>query len=1360
MGKKLEFAHLHTHTDHSVLDGHAQVGDLVNHVFQQGQPGLAFTDHGTMTNVYNGWKAVQSIKKEHGVDFFFMPGIEAYVAPGETHRSIWEPVFFSSNSREDKAERSNDVSGGGAYTHLTMLAETSEGMHNLFKLNTMAWHDGQFRKPRMDLESISQHAKGLIATTACPSGELQTRIRLGQLKEAMAYASKMQDIFGKENYFLELMDHNMSIDLERKVRGDLMRIAKELKIPLLATNDLHYTKKEDALSHEHMLCIQSGSSMSELPYDLGGKRFAFGGEEYYAKSTDEMLRLFPDDQYPDAIQNSAEIVKRATATFEYDPSLRPTVDMPDGHDEDSYLRELVMEGLHRKVPAKTHDREYLDRIDKELGILSERRFSSYMLVVSDFTRWAKRQGFYCGPGRGCLSGDTLIPTLDGNKQLRDIKIGDVAFDENGMQIKIPAVYEWDCDEGLLEITSSNGSPIKMTTDHKVLVLSSKDAAKGSKETKWIPANEINIGDFVVMPKLATSANENVHKGDFTYFTVTKIQMVPAEGKVYDFRVDSTMSYATESFVVHNSGGGSLVAFLTDITEIDPIPHGLIFERFLNPERDSPPDIDSDFDDVNREKVIAYVRDKYGDEMVAMIITFGTIKAKQAMKDIARIYEEPYSVGETLTKAMPDPVGGKEITLREAFDPTAARYPEAEEFRRVANSLDNPNIIPYARGIEGRMRQTGVHAAGVIMSSKPLKNVIPLMMRKKDGVTITQFDYPTCEDLGLIKMDFLGLRNLTVISKAIDSIEKNHGIKLVAEEIYGSVLTNPDEKTFEFLRTGKTLGVFQLDSGGISNLVKMINVTEFNDISAILALYRPGPMGMNSHIAYADRKNGREPVTPIHPELAEVLEPILGSTYQLCCYQEQIQFIAQQVSTYSLGEADVLRRAMGKKKKSEMDAQWSKFSEGALGRGYSLEAIQTLWDALVPFAEYGFNKSHSAAYALISYLTAYLKANYPAEFMAANLSTLVGDKDKTSLYLHECSQMGIEVLPPSVSHSTPDYTPTPDGKILFGLQGIRGVGFEVAESIHAEVVENGAFTDINDFLNRAPASALKTSALEGFAHGGALDGLGLSRRTLYKTLPEVARGFAQSRRKKDSGQFSLFDDVEDSGGVSIEFDDLPEYTKKDKLMFERHMLGLYVSDHPLSGMANMLDNYSDYKIAQIAAGEVAVGGGGFGSERKKIRIAGVANAVQKKLTRKGQMMGIFEIQDITGTIPCLIFPSQFDRMGHKLNNDSIYEVTGSLMAKDGEEIQFAVDDLREITLTEAGKVPFSINLMLSQASEDALQDLERLLMDFPGEMPVYLNVKNSQGEIMIYELDEKYSVNASSYLNRSIQALFGLNSIPK
>lgn len=1640
------FVHLHNHSHHgSILDGYGTADEMCKRAAELGMPGIGLSDHGMMAGAYEFNKAA----KKYGVTGVI--GLEAYVVPGDAPMTTHEPIFFGSGSGDNKEERSNDVSGRGAYTHLTMFAETNEGMHNLFRLNSLAYKYGNYRKPRIDVETIAQYSAGIIGTTGCPSSELQTRLRLGQWNKAVEYASKMQDIFGKENYFLELMDHNMSIDLERSVRGDLMKIAQKLGIPLLATNDAHYVTKDDALSHEHMLAINSGSTMDEPTYENGGKRFAFSGEEYYLKSAEEMAVYFGnEDLYPGAMSNTLLIAERANTSFEYNPNLRPSVPLPPGHTEDSYLREISFEGLRTKVPHKANDPEYIERLEKELAVFKQKNFSGYMLVVSDFMKWSKQQGWQVGAARGCLAADTNVLTPLGFKKINEIQVGDQVFDQLGNAVVVPQTFEYVCDEELIAITSYyGGEAIKMTSDHKVLVSKANRILTKSQQRlgykygtdantpEWLRADEVEVGDFVVMPKIKfpdTLQNFNVelsstrqvnekqehsartiadklglarstvrkflknngqvlgkksqtiedylvthnltiadrtdshtittvlpidsqiapsydmakligifisdgwlrtrgtelgfaqrrseddgtipnlfkklfgvdlisvdhkdkdlrqyysthkgiiklfrelfpayvqtahskyiplellnsseefrtglleglwygdgsHKGHTTYTTVSKnlaqgvftllvslglqagikkdirkkdmrpefnkydsegrtsyvitsirefdkkrirnamgaafdgeymyqrvrqIEVVPAEGKVYDFTVPTTNSYVTDSFVVHNSGGGSLLAYVTDITEIDPIPHKLIFERFLNPERDSPPDIDSDFDDVNREKVMQYVRDKYGEETVAMIITFGKLKAKNSIKDITRIFSEPYSTGEALTKLIPAPVSGFDISLSQILDSDHPRYLEGESFReQMDGDSASKRIVEAALGLEGRIRATGVHAAGVIMSSKPLIDVIPLMTRKDDGATITQFDYPTCEDLGLIKMDFLGIRNLTVVDKTIRSVEKNHGIRLDTKKIYESVLTTHDEKTYALLRAGYTLGIFQLDSPPIAALLKAMNVDNFGDISAVIALYRPGPMGMNSHNLYVERKNGRAPIIPIHAELAEPLHDILEDTFGVICYQEQVMAIAQKVAGYTLGGADTLRRIMGKKKKKDLDAEFPVFAAGMSGNGFSQEAINALWDTLLPFAEYGFNKSHSAGYGLLTYLTAYLKAHYPAEFMAANLSTLTKDQDKTAIYLEECRRMGLKVLPPSISRSSLDYTPVSDAEIMVGLQAIRGVGAGVSNEIIAEA-EKKEYVSIDDFVNRVPGSVLNKGVLEGLSLSGAFDGFGYSRRALKEGLPTITKSVINVKKKEDLGQFSLFDDFEDEANepessLKVDIPLLPEYTKKDKLALERHYLGLYVSDHPLSGVASSLDKYADTKIASIWAGDVVGSSGGFG-DRKKITLAGVANSVVKKPTKNGDMMGRFTLEDMTGTIPALIFPKSFVRLGHKLEADNIYVMTGSILQRDGEDPSFAVDSLEEIELTADGLVPFVIQLREDQINGDSMSELAEILQRHKGDMPVFLHVRKEK-TIEVMELGKQYGISADSFssgrIRREIMGLFGVDCL--
>ncbi|MGA1532437.1 MAG: DNA polymerase III subunit alpha, partial [Aquiluna sp.] len=721
----------------------------------------------------------------------------------------------------------DDVSGGGAFSHLTMWATDNAAMNNLFKLSSEAYLSGYYFKPRIDRELLGQYGKGLIGTTGCPGGEVQTRLRLGQYDEALKTAAEFRDIFGKENYFVEVMDH--ALEIEKRVRDDLLRLAKDLGLPLVGTNDLHYVHKEDSVAHEALLCVQTGTNLDDP------KRFKFESQEFYLKSASEMRSLF--SEIPEAADNTLLIAERCEVNFEKQ-DLMPRFPVPEGGTEAEWFEKEVWRGMERRYPEGFSDR-HREQAAYEIEVIVKMGFPGYFLVVSDFIRWAREQGIRVGPGRG-------------------------------------------------------------------------------------------------------------------------------------------------------SAAGSIVSYAMGITELDPLAHDLIFERFLNPERLSMPDIDVDFDDRRRPEVIRYVTEKYGADRVAQIVTFGTIKAKQALKDAARVLAKPYSVGEKLTKAMPPMVLGRDVSLDDVTNKESERYPEAAEFRElIENDEDSKQVFELAQGLESLKRQWGVHAAGVIMSAKPLMDVIPIMKREEDGAIITQFDQPPCEELGLLKMDFLGLRNLTVIDDTLANIELNRGEKVVLEELD----LDQDEKAYQLLSRGDTLGVFQLDGTNMRSLLRMLKPSEFEHISAVIALYRPGPMGMNSHTNYAQRKNGQQQSEGVHPELLEPLSEILDPTYGLIVYQEQVMAAAQKVAGYTLGQADLLRRAMGKKKPEELAKQFELFSEGMRKNGYSDQAVKALWDTLLPFADYAFNKAHSAGYGVLSYWTAYLKANFPAEFMAA-LLTCVGDsKDK-------------------------------------------------------------------------------------------------------------------------------------------------------------------------------------------------------------------------------------------------------------------------------------------------------------------------------------------------------------------------------
>src|SRR3954471_4345444 len=1036
------FAHLHVHTEYSMLDGAARLDDLFARTAELGMDSIAMTDHGNVFGAYEFW----SKAKAHGVKPII--GLEAYFTPGtsrfERRRVRW-------NDGGD-----DDVSGGGAFTHMTLLAENTAGMHNLFRLSSRASLEGQFYKPRIDRELLAEHAAGLIGTTGCPSGEVQTWLRIGDYDKARQSAADFRDILGRDNYFLELMDHGLAI--ETRVRADLLRLAKDLGLPLIATNDSHYVRREDSKDHEHLLCINSGSTMSDPPGSGPGKRFAFEGDGSYITSAAEMRELWADRHgLPEACDNTLLIAERCDVKFNTKANYMPRFPVPEGESEDSWFVKEVQKGLVQRYPDGIPDR-VRTQADFEVEVVTQMGFPGYFLVVADFINWAKDHGIRVGPGRG-------------------------------------------------------------------------------------------------------------------------------------------------------SGAGSIAAYAMRITDLDPLEHGLIFERFLNPDRVSMPDFDIDVDERRRGEVIRYVSDKYGSDRVSMIVTYGTIKAKQAVKDSSRILGYPFAMGDRITKAMPAAVMGKDVPLKEIFDSSHPRFGEGGEFRSLYEAdNDVKQVVDTAIGLEGLKRQWGVHAAGVIMSSEPLLDVIPVMKREQDGAIITQFDYPTCERLGLIKMDFLGLRNLTVLDDALINIQRNRGERVVLEE-----LDLTDEATFRLLQRGDTLGVFQLDGGPMRALLRSMRPDTFEDISAVGALYRPAPMGADSHNKYARRKNGREQVAPIHPELAEPLADILGETYGLIVYQEQVMAIAQRLAGYSLGQADILRRAMGKKKKAELDKQFAGFSAGMTDRGFSMAAVKTLWDILLPFSDYAFNKAHSAAYGLVSYWTAYLKANFPAEYMAALLTSTKDDKDKSAIYLNECRRMGIKVLPPDVNESESNFTPV-GTDVRFGLNAIRNVGGHVVDSIVAARREQGRYVDFGDFLSKVDSVVCNKRVIESLVKAGAFDSLNHRRRALVAMHEAAVDQYVEIKRNEAIGQDSLFggldDGVDTAGwGVTVTIPDIDEWDKQTLLAHERDMLGLYVSDHPLMGLEHILSNASDCTIGQLLTDEDR-------PDNATVTVTGLVTTVQRKITKRG------------------------------------------------------------------------------------------------------------------------------------------------
>ncbi|MGV0634716.1 DNA polymerase III subunit alpha [Mycolicibacillus trivialis] len=1167
------FVHLHNHTEFSMLDGAAKIGPMLAEAQRLGMPAVGMTDHGNMFGASDFYNAAT----DAGIKPII--GVEAYVAPGsrfDTKRVRWG----------DPSQKSDDVSGSGAYTHLTMVAENATGLRNLFKLSSLASFEGQLGKwSRMDAEILAEHSAGIIATTGCPSGEVQTRLRLGQFREAVESAAMWREIFGPDNYFLELMDHGLQI--EQRVRDGLLEIGRTLNIAPLATNDCHYVTRDAAQGHEALLCIQTGKTLSDPT------RFKFDGDGYYLKSAAEMRALW-DQQVPGACDSTLLIAERVESYAEvWTPRNRmPVFPVPDGHDPASWLRHEVDAGLAARFPAGVPD-GYAERAGYEIEVICNAGFPSYFLIVADLINYARSVGIRVGPGRG-------------------------------------------------------------------------------------------------------------------------------------------------------SAAGSLVAYALRITDIDPIPHGLLFERFLNPERTSMPDIDIDFDDRRRGEMVRYAADKWGSDRVAQVITFGTIKTKAALKDSARVhYGQPgFAIADRISKALPPPIMAKDIPLSGITDPTHERYKEAAEVRGLIDTdPDVRTIYQTALSLEGLVRNAGVHACAVIMSSEPLIDAIPLWKRPQDGAIITGWDYPSCEAIGLLKMDFLGLRNLTIIGDAIDNIKANRGIDLDLESV-----PMDDPATYELLGRGDTLGVFQLDGGPMRDLLRRMQPTGFDDIVAVLALYRPGPMGQNAHNDYADRKNGRQAVKPIHPELAEPLAEILAETYGLIVYQEQIMRIAQKVAGYSLARADILRKAMGKKKAEVLEAEFSGFSEGMTANGFSTAAIKALWDTVLPFAGYAFNKSHAAGYGLVSYWTAYLKANYPAEYMAGLLTSVGDDKDKAAVYLADCRRLGITVMPPDVNESGMNFASV-GSDIRYGLGAVRNVGTNVVNALIASRTEKGKFTDFSDYLNKIDIAACNKKVTESLIKAGAFDSLDHPRKGLFLVHADAVESVLGTKKAAAMGQFDLFGGGDAAGGDAVFTIRVPdeEWDDKHKLALEREMLGLYVSGHPLTGVAHLLAAQVDTQIPAILEGAVA--------NDSQVRVGGILASVNRRVNRNGMPWASAQVEDLTGGIEVMFFPHTYSAYGAEIADDAVVLVSGKVRIQDDRIALIANELVVPDFSAGAADRPLAVSLPTRQCTIDKVSALKQVLTRHPGTAQVQLRLVNGD-RVTVLELDSSWRVTPSSALMGDLKALLG------
>jgi DNA polymerase-3 subunit alpha len=1167
------FTHLHLHTEYSMLDGAARIGDVVKAAAADGQPAIGMTDHGNMYGTIDFYEQC----RKNGINPII--GFEAYMA-GESR--------FERPPRRGRVDDGGGDTGDGTqklYYHLTLLAENNAGYSNLMRLSSYAFLEGYYYQPRLDWELLERYSEGVIATSGCLGGVVLQSLLRGDVRNATKLAGRLQDIFGRDNFFIELQDHGLPE--QHRTNPQLLELAKEIQAPLLATNDSHYTDRADAASHDALLCVQTNATMDDP------NRFHFHGDEHYFKSAAEMRALFAE--IPEACDNSLWIAERANVQIDFDRAELPRFPLPDGFmDDDSFLRHWAYEGARERY-GEVLSSEVTERLDYELKVISEMGFSAYFLIVGDLIRHARERRIRVGPGRG-------------------------------------------------------------------------------------------------------------------------------------------------------SAAGCCVAYCLGITNLDPIRFDLLFERFLNPGRKQMPDIDMDFDERYRGEMIRYVADKYGRDHLAQIVTFSTIKARAAVRDAARVLGYPYIVGDKIAKAMPPLIMGRDTPIGACLklDPMhEGGFKMAGELRTMYETdPEARKVIDVAKGLEGLRRQSGIHASAVVISREPLMEYCPVQRKPEAGVDIdeapivTQFEGPAIEKLGLLKMDFLGLRNLTVIEQALDLIEANTGTRPDIDKVS---LEDPD--TLALLRTGETIGVFQLESGPMRALVRALAPTSFDDVSALLALYRPGPMAANMHYDYADRKNGRKPIEYIHPEMEEVL----GDTYGLMIYQESMMRVAQRFAGYSLAEADNLRKAAGKKVREIMAAERAKFEEGCEKTGYGRQLGKQLFDIIEPFADYAFNKSHTYAYGLVSWQTAWLKAHYPVEYFAALLTSVRDDKDATAKYLSECRTLGIEVQVPDINLSVAGFG-AKGRTIPFGMAAVRNVGQNLVQMIVEEREANGPFVDFYDFVQRVNPVVLNKRSVDSLIKAGAFDKLGHPRQGLCIAAEAIVDVILARRRERDVGVMSLFDQIDESGEPNWNDTRLPiediEFPKMVRLGFEKEMLGLYVSDHPLKGAEATLRRLVDCGVAEARELE-------DGAVRT---VGGVVTNLVRKYTKRGDQMATFVLEDLDGAIDVMVFPKTFQEWGSLLTDDSIVCVKSRVSRRD-DELTLTCLELRRPEINFEAQTRLDVRISPSMMTDALVEKLKALLQEHPGDSDVVIH----SGEMRV-RLGPNFRVDPGSGLISELKVLLGPSAV--
>lgn len=1118
----MEFCHLHTHTEYSLLDGEASIKKLISRVKELGMTSCAITDHGAMYGVADFYREA----KAQGIHPVI--GCEVYVAP----RTRFDKVHDIDNKT----------------SHLILLAENQTGYKNLIAMVSAGYIEGFYYKPRIDFDLMREHSEGIIALSACIAGEVPKALLADDYTRAKEAAQKYIDVFGKDNYFIEIQDHGLAE--QKRIIPQLIQLSEELGVGLVATNDIHYLKKEDARYQDVLMCIQMEKTVDDP------NRMKFETEEFYIKSPEEMSELFK--YAPQAIENTQKIADRCHVEFDFSTRHLPAYDVPDGKTAFEYLKELCEAGLKKRYENITE--ELRNRLEYELNVIKSMGFVDYFLIVWDFIHFAKNNGVMVGPGRG-------------------------------------------------------------------------------------------------------------------------------------------------------SAAGSIVSYCLEITSIDPIKYSLIFERFLNPERVSMPDIDIDFAPEGRQKVIDYVVEKYGESQVAQIITFGTLKAKLAIRDVGRALNIPYAEVDRVAKLIPfDP----KMTIEKALDISNELRTQYETDQRIKELIDT------AQALEGLPRHAGTHAAGVVITSEPIVNYVPLQLNNENFV-ITQFPKDTVESLGLLKMDFLGLRNLTVIENAVKIIEKNRGIKL---DIDNMDYNCPE--VYELISSGNTDGVFQLESAGMQSFMQELRPDSFEDIIAGIALYRPGPMEQIPR--YISNKKNPDKITYKHP----LLENILNVSYGCMVYQEQVLEIVRVLAGYSLGKADQMRRTISKKKADQMVIERKNFIYGSddgeipgcIKNGIDESIAIAIFDEINDFANYAFNKSHAAAYAVVAYQTAYLKTFYPVEYMAALISS-VDDLDKINHYIVNCKEMGIDRLPPDVNKSEDTFT-VENNCIRFGLSAVKNVGRSLIVNLVSERERNGKFKSFSDFIDRTAGSDMNKRALEGLISCGAFDSMGIKRSQLLNVYERALEGTARNARDNVAGQLSLFDSADEN--TEMEFPDIPELDKRTILKMEKDSIGMYFSGHPMEEYTEKAKKLTKYNIRDILDSVQRDDEGNYHAAEGALRdgetiviCASIASR-KNKTTRANAQMAFVGLEDSYGSVECIIFPKVLSEYSQKLQENNIVAIRGRISIREDEEPKLlaeTVELIDEALAKNKAETPKRLYIKLKSRTEESLRLVRESLAPYQGDMQVCL-----------------------------------------